>query len=258
MKRSALAAALAAASLFTATAQAALFEDDEARRAIIDLRQRVEQQRQGLADEVRRANEELRQENATLRRGVLDLQGQIEALRSELARLRGADEQLARDLSDVQRRQKDVAASVEERLRKFEPAQVSVDGKDITVEPSEQRDFESALAGFRKGDFVASQVAFGEFLKRYPNSGYRPTALFWIGNAQYANRDYRGAIANFRLLLQQAPDHPRAPEAVLSIANCQIELKDNASAKRTLDDLVKAYPQSEAASAARERLARLR
>ena len=268
MKRSALAAALAAASLFTATAQAALFEDDEARRAIIDLRQRVEQQRQGLAEELRelrRVNEELlrraNDENATLRRGVLELQGQIEALRSELARLRGADEQLARDLSDVQRRQRDVAAAVEEsaqRLRKFEPAQVNVDGKDIMVEPSEQRDFESALAAFRKGDFVASQVAFGEFLKRYPNSGYRPTALFWIGNAQYANRDYRGAIANFRSLLQQAPDHPRAPEAVLSIANCQIELKDNAGARKTLDDLVKAYPQSEAAVAARERLARLR
>ena len=262
MKRSALAAALAAASLFTATAQAALFEDDEARRAIIDLRQRVEQQRQGLAEELRRGNEEMLRrasdENATLRRSVLDLQAQIEALRSELARLRGADEQLARDISDVQRRQKDVAASVEERLRKFEPAQVNVDGKDILVEPSEQRDFESALAAFRKGDFVASQVTFGEFLKRYPNSGYRPTALFWIGNAQYANKDYRGAIANFRLLLQQAPDHPRAPEAVLSIATCQIELKDNASARRTLDDLVKAYPQSEAASAARERLARLR
>ncbi|MCC2676882.1 MAG: Tetratricopeptide 2, partial [Ramlibacter sp.] len=122
MKRSALAAALAAASLFTATAQAALFEDDEARRAIIELRQRVEQQRQGLADEARRANDELRQENATLRRSVLDLQGQIEALRSELARLRGTDEQLGRDLADTQRRQKDIVQGVEDRLRKFEPS----------------------------------------------------------------------------------------------------------------------------------------
>ena len=261
MKRSALAAALAAASFFTATAQAALFEDDEARRAIIELRQRVEQQRLGFAEELRRGNEELRraaEENATLRRSLLELQNQIEALRSELARQRGNDEQIARDLADVQKRQRDITQGVDERLRKFEPAQVNVDGKDIMVEPSEQRDFEAALAAFRKGDFVASQVAFGEFLKRYPSSGYRPTALFWIGNAQYANKDYRGAIANFRSLLQQAPDHPRAPEAVLSIANCQIELKDNASARRTLDDLVKAYPQSEAASAARERLARLR
>jgi tol-pal system protein YbgF len=254
MKRSLLAAAIAAATLYTATAQAALFEDDEARRAILDLRARVEQQRQSLAQDLQRANDE----NGTLRRSLLDLQNQIEALRSELARLRGTDEQLGRDLADVQRRQKDIAQGVEERLRKFEPVQVTVDGRDFSAEPQEQREFEGALAAFRKGDFLAAQNGFAEFLRKYPSSGYRPTALFWLGNAQYANRDYRGAIANFRALLQQAPEHPRAPEAVLSIANCQIELKDNASARRTLDDLVKAYPQSEAASAARERLARLR
>ncbi|MDP2018353.1 MAG: tol-pal system protein YbgF, partial [Hydrogenophaga sp.] len=36
------------------------------------------------------------------------------------------------------------------------------------------------------------------------------------------------------------------------------ELKDARTAKRTLEDLVKAHPNSEAAAAARERLARLR
>lgn len=254
LKRSALAATLAVAALVTGTAQAALFEDDEARRAILDLRQRVDQQRVLLEGELRRANDE----NVALRRSLLELQTQIESLRAELARLRGQDEQMARDLADVQKTQRDIAQGVDERLRRFEPVQVNVDGRDITVEPNEQRDFENALSAFRRGDFVAAQGAFAEFIKRYPNSGYRPTALFWLGNAQYANRDYRGAIANFRALLQQSPDHPRAPEAVLSIANCQIELKDNASARRTLDDLVKAYPQSEAAVAARERLARLR
>jgi tol-pal system protein YbgF len=254
LQRHALAAALAGAALFTTGAQAALFEDDEARRAILELRQRVEQQRQGLAEDLRRANEE----NATLRRSLLDLQSQIEQLRGEVARLRGSDEQLARDLADVQKNQRDIAQGVDERLRKFEPVQVNVDGREFSADPAEQRDFEAALGAFRRGDFVAAQTAFADFVKRYPGSGYRPTALFWLGNAQYANRDYRGAIANFRALLQQAPDHPRAPEAVLSIANCQIELKDNASARKTLDDLVKAYPQSEAASAARERLARLR
>jgi tol-pal system protein YbgF len=254
LHRSVLAVALAAAALFSASAQAALFEDDEARRAIIDLRQRMEQQRQALSDELRRATEE----NASLRRSLLDLQSQIEALRSEAARLRGTDEQITRDLADVQKRQRDITQGVDERLRKFEPAQVTVDGKEFTADPNEQRDFEAALASFRKGEFPAAQSAFADFVRKYPSSGYRPTALFWLGNAQYANRDYRGAIANFRALLQQAPDHPRAPEAVLSIANCQIELKDNAAARRTLDDLVKAYPQSEAASAARERLARLR
>jgi tol-pal system protein YbgF len=252
--RSVLAAAACAAALFSVSAQAALFEDDEARRAILELRQRVDQQRQQMGDELRRATEE----NAALRRSLLELQSQIEALRSEAARLRGTDEQITRDLADVQKQQRDITQGVNDRLRKFEPAQVTVDGREFTADPAEQTAFEAALASFRKGEFPAAQTAFADFVRKYPSSGYRPTALFWLGNAQYANRDYRGAIANFRALLQQAPDHPRAPEAVLSIANCQIELKDNAAARRTLDDLVKAYPQSEAASAARERLARLR
>jgi tol-pal system protein YbgF len=252
--RPALAALFACIAFASMPARAALFEDDEARKAILDLRARVEQQRLATDQELKRASEE----NAGLRRSLLELQSSIEMLRGDVARLRGENETLARDLSEAQRRQKDLALATEERLRKFEPAKVNVDGREITVDPAEQRDFDTAIAAFRKGDFVASQTLFTEFVRRYPASGYKPTALFWLGNSQYANRDYRGAIANFRALLAQSPDHPRAPEAVLSIANCQIELKDNAGARRTLDELVKAYPQSEAANAAKERLARLR
>jgi tol-pal system protein YbgF len=82
--------------------------------------------------------------------------------------------------------------------------------------------------------------------------------LFWLGNAQYARRDYKEAIATFRSLVASAPDSPRAPEAMLAIANCQAELKDTKAAKKTIDDLLKAYPKSEAAQAGRERLAALR
>jgi tol-pal system protein YbgF len=249
---SAILAALCLAA--SAVASAALFEDDEARRAILDLRQRIEAQR--LA--VERETEIQRQDSTQLRRSLLELQNQIEALRGEIARLHGQNEQLLRDLADVQRRQKDIAQGVDERLRKVEPSKVSVDGREFIADPNEARGFEAALAIFRKGDFPAAQTAFTEFIKRYPQSGFRPTALFWLGNAQYANRDYKGAIGNFRALLAASPDHPRAAEAVLSIANCQIELKDTPGAKRTLDELVKAYPQSEAAVAAKERLARLR
>ena len=252
MRARSLAPWLAAAAFVSApfAAHAQFFSDDEARRAILDLRQRMEAQRQDL----QRSSEE----NAQLRRSLLELQSQIDALRGEVARLRGQDEQMARELSEIQRLQRDVAQAVEDRFRKIEPTKVNVDGREFTADPAESREFEAALAVFRRPDFPAAQAAFTEFLRRYPNSGYRPSALFWLGNAQYSNRDYKGALGNFRALIQQAPDHSRAPEAVLSIANCQIELKDIPGARRTLDDLVKAYPQSEAAVAARERLARLR
>jgi tol-pal system protein YbgF len=256
------------ACLWVSVASAGLFDDEEARKAILDLRQRVEAIRQELDQKVveqKRTLDATAQDTAQTRRSLLELQNQIEAQRADLARMRGENEQLTRSLADtqhqladVQRQQKDASQGVEDRLRKFEPAKVSVDGREFTADPGEKRDFDAALAIFRKGDFAAAQTSFVDFLKRNPQSGYAPSALFWLGNAQYATRDYKEAVINFRSLIAKAPDHMRAPEAVLSIANCQLELKDTRGARKTLDDLVKAYPQSEAAVAAKDRLTRLK
>ncbi len=41
---------------------------------------------------------------------------------------------------------------------------------------------------------------------------------------------------------------------MLAIANSQAEMKDNRAARKTLEDLIKAYPKSEAAVAGKERL----
>ncbi len=240
------------------SAQASLLEDDEARKAILDLRQRVETVRQAqderLAEQARKSGEESTQ----LRRSLVELQNQIEGLRTELAKLRGQGEQLQRDLSESQQRQRDATAALDQRLQKLEPTRVTVDGKEFAVDPAEKRDYETALAALKKGEFEAAQPLFVEFIKRYGQSEYRNSALFWLGNAQYATRDYKEAIINFRALVSQAPTHLRSPEALLSIANCQLELKDARSARKTLEELLKAYPQSDAAVAAKDRLAHLK
>mgnify|MGYP003582603570 FL=1 len=242
------------AGLFATASQAAIFEDGEARRAILELRQRVD----SMQATQQRSAEEQRQDSEQLRRNLLDLQNQIELLRSEQAKLRGQNEQLLRDVADLQRRQKDIAQGVDERLSKFEPVKVTLDGQEFQADPREKRDFEAALAVFRSGKFAEASTAFASFVRQNPRSGYLPSARFWLGNAQYAQRDYKEAISNFKQLLTDAPTHARAPEAALSIANCQLELKDNRASRKTLEDLVRAYPQSEAAAAAKERLARLK
>jgi len=247
-------AATLAAGLLAFNAHAGLFEDDEARRAILDLRQKVDAAQTRTAEELRRTTED----NAQLRRSLLDLSNQIEVLRNELANMRGQNENLARTVAEMQRSQKDLTTGVDERLRKFEPGKVNVDGKEFVAEPAERQEFEAALATLRKGDFAAAQTSFLAFMKRYPQTGYRASSLFWLGNAQYALRNYRDAVTNFRSLVTAEPDHMRAPEAMLSMANCQLELKDAKSARKTLEDLIKAYPQAEAASVAKERLAKLK
>lgn len=243
-----------AACVLGFNANAALFEDDEARRAILDLRQKVDVSQQRTTDELRKANED----NTQLRRSLLDLSNQIESLRNEMATLRGQNEQLTRGITDVQRTQKDITQGVDERLRKVEPSKVSVDGRDFAAEPAEKQEFEAALATLRKGEFATAQTSFTAFTKRYPQSGYKSSALFWLANAQYALRDYKSAVNNFRTVASADPEHLRAPEALLSMANCQVELKDAKSARKTLEELVKAYPQSEAASVAKERLSKLK
>ena len=240
--------------LLAFSAHAGILEDDEARRAILDLRQKVDGVQQRFAEDIKKVNED----NAQLRRSLLELANQIETLRADLAKQRGQDEQLSRDVAEVQRKQKDVSQGLDERFRKLEPTRVSVDGKEFVASPGEIREFDAALATLRKGDFANAQVAFLDFDRRYPDSGYKPSVLFWVGNAQYALRTYKEAIANFKALLVLAPEHLRAPEAALSIANCQVELKDTQSARKTLEDLIKVYPQSEAASVAKDRLSKLK
>ena len=263
---------VAACLLSFGAARAALFEDDEARRAILDLRQKVDQMQQRNADQLRKlsedntqGSEQLNGQLGQLRRSILELSNLIESLRGELAAVRGQGEQLAREqlqlareLAEVQRRQKDIAQGTEERLKKFEPSKVTVDGLEFMAEPAETRDYDAALAVMRKGDFALALPAFTDFVRRYPASGYHPSALFWLGNLHYAQRNYKDAMAQYRALVAAAPAHLRAPEAMLSIANCQVELKETKAARKTLEDLVKAYAQSEAADVAKTRLTKLK
>ena len=234
-----------------------LFEDKEARLAIIELRRQVEAlrtQSERLTREARAGADDSEQ----VRRALLDLQAQVDALKAELSQAKGDRDLLLRELSDTQRKLKDQAQGVEERLRKFEPITVNIDGASKQVEPAEAKDFDQALAVFRKGDFAGSALMFADFNRRYPQSAYQAQVLFWLGNAQYATREYKAAIASFQQLIQSAPDNSRVPESWLAIANCQIELKDNKSARKTLDELIKAHPGSEAAAAAKERLSKLK
>ena len=252
---------LACLVLVASSAHAGIFDDEEARRAILELRQRVDAVKQDKAETDRKITEEVQrasEESAQLRRSVLDLQNQLEATRADIAKLRGQNEQLARDLSEYQRRQKDASIALDERLRRFEPLPVTVDGKEFLAEPSEKREYDANLALFRKGDFATAANGFVDFLNRNPQTGYRASALFWLGNAQYANKDCKSAVVNFKSLIALAPTHMHAPEAMLTIANCQIEAKETKAARRTLDDIISIYPSTDAANAAKDRMGRLK
>lgn len=237
-------------ALMSSTAHSALFGDDEARRAILELRQKTDQ----TAEQQRLRDTEQSEQLGQLRKSMLDMSNLIELMRTENARLRGTIEQLARDLSETQLKLREVDG----RLHRLEPQKATIDGKEFTADAQEIRQYEAAMTLVRSGDFPAAVSALSAFRTRYPTSGYGPSALFWLGNAQYGKRDYSAAVASFRSFVSGQPADPRAPEALLAVANCHFELKETRSARKALDELFKAYPNSEAAVAGKERLAALK
>ena len=216
-----------------------------------ELRQRVSNSQQRVADDLRKANED----NVQLRRSMLDLSNQMEELRNEVAIVRGQNEGLAHGMADMQRSQTGTVQSAGER--NVESTMVLVDGQQFVVGPAEKHEFEVALATLREGDLAQARDGLVAFVKHYPQSGYKPSALFWLGNVQYAQQNYLDAEVNFRALVTVEPSHLRAPDALLSVADCQLELMDAKAARRTLQDVVEAYPESEAADVAEERLTNL-
>ena len=249
LRRSGLAGLLLACS----AVWAGPFDDIEARRAIVELRKRVEATdaaQTRLLGELQKS----REDSARFQGQALDLDSQLQAMRAELARVKAQNDQAVREFAEVQRVQRDTVQATDERLKKLEPLKVAVDGREFLAEPTERREFEAAFAAFRQNDFAGAQQGFSDLVRRYPQSGYAPSALFWQGNALYALQRCKEAIGSLRVMLARAPDHPRAPDAKLSIGNCEIDLNEPASAKKTLEDLTRNHPRTEAAGAARERL----
>ncbi|MFM1987560.1 MAG: tol-pal system protein YbgF [Pseudomonadota bacterium] len=255
-RRAARAAAAAALVAATLPAQAQLFSDDEARRAILDLRSRVDQMQR---EQVRRIEDLAarieRLEQTT--RGQLELQNQIQAMRQEIASLRGALEVQTNELAKTQRSQRDLATELDGRIKRFEPVAVTIDGRQVNVDQTERRSYEAALATFRNGDFKGALTTFGQFQTAYPQSPYGPSVAYWIGSSQYALKDNKAAIATLQGFARSNPDHPRVPDALLTVGQAQVDLGDRKGAAETFRTVTEKYEGSGAAQTARERLAAL-
>jgi len=242
-----LAAVSGAAMLPLAPARAGVFDDDEARRAVMTLRDQFN----GFQAT---ATQRIEQNSNT----TIDIQNQLEGLRQEVARLRGQNEVLQNTVETLQKQQKDYYADLDARLKKFEPQQVTVDGREGVSQPGEKPEYDSALKQFQAGDFKSAGNSFAAFVKKYPQSPYLPLAQYWLGNSLYAQRDYKGSTAVLQNMLQANPTHPKAPDAMIAIANNQLESGQKAAARKTLEQVVAKYPGTEGAQAATNRLKTLK
>ncbi len=237
-------------ALASSMSHAQLFSDSDARKAILELRERIAAMEKALQQK----DAELTARLDTAQRSQLEMANQNEVMRQEIAKLRGQVEALANEVATQQKRNRELYTDLDARLKKFEPSSVTIDGKTATVDRTEQSAYDTALAQFRSGDFRGSIGSFQQFLARFPSSSYAPAAQYFVGSAYFALKDYKASIAANQVIVDRYKDSPRAPEALLSIADSQLQLADKRAANKTLTRVIKEYPDSEAAVLAKERL----
>lgn len=228
---------------FAAPAMAGVFDDEEARRQVTDLKVRTEAR----FDQQARANLELAGENQRLREEMAQLRGQIETLQYRL------------DVSD--KRVQDFYLDLDSRLRKLEtpPEGVAAAVNGAATQKTGDtaaitREYDTALDMFKVARYKESAVAFTAFLEKYPDSALAPNAQYWLGNAWYAQRNCTKAIEIQSQLTTRFPASDKAPDAWLAIATCQQELGNSKGANRSLETLIEKYPSAPAADKARERV----
>lgn len=131
----------------------ALFSDDEARKAILDLRK-------------------------SLATTQLELQGQIDKLKTENAELRGKVEELEKQGEDIINSQKTCYQDLDTRLGNFEPRTATIEGVSDTVQPGEKKAYDDALKAFQAGSLKKADDSFTAFTAKYPKNPYLPLALY--------------------------------------------------------------------------------
>jgi len=249
------------AALFAGAAHAALFDDDEARKQINQLKTQTDARQKSIEERLAAIDAKLGQMDSSGQNRVLDLAQMIDALKQDMAKLRGQIEILANQTETLERRQKDLYVDLDNRLRKIEQTQTQLQDKMSQGERSaaaEKQAYETALNQFKLGNYQLAITNFQNFMTNFSGSELLPSAQYWIGNAYYAMRDYKSAIAAQQKVVRLWPENAKAPDALLNIASAQTELGQGNAARETLRTLVKKYPSSTASEQAKQRLAQKR
>lgn len=273
MRKLILAGLFLSGPLFSSVSHAALFDDTEARKKILEVEKTMQSQNQAtqaLLAELKKNQQALEQQLTALegiaKNGLADTQTQIESLKQDVARLQGELEVATHHLDATQQRQKDLYADTDARLRKLEtaPPIAPVAAPSVPVAPEapavvEKNSQEFQLLELANGLSKESKHkdafnAYDKFLKDYPTSTLVPEAMFGLGYSQFALKNYKSSAATQQKLIDGYPQNPKIPDAMLNMANSQIQLGLVPAAKKTLRDLIEKFPNGEVIPTAQKRL----
>jgi tol-pal system protein YbgF len=229
-------------------------------------------------------------------RAMLDLLQRMDELADEISQLRGELEVQGNDLSGIKKRQRELYLDIDRRLRDLEnrstsqsstvePVQVPTPGTSTSqssssagtstsvVEPvidttqsaqpsttssEEKAAYQAAYDILKEGRYKNAKASFKRFLKKYPNSIYAGNAQYWLGETNFATRNFQQGIIDFNQVLTRYPTSNKVPDSMLKLGYTYYELKQYDQAKAILLKLRERFPKSATYRLAGKRLDRMR
>jgi tol-pal system protein YbgF len=115
--------------------------------------------------------------------------------------------------------------------------------------------YEGALRMLRDGRTAEAESALLAFAAAEPTSDLADNAWFWIGESRLVRGDVDGALAAYRTTIDRYPEGNKVPDAMLKLGHALALSGQTATAREAWAELIRRFPQTAAAEAARERLA---
>lgn len=151
------------------------------------------------------------------------------------------------------------------RLQEARPAasepKVAVEDSEVSGDPDEaaqvREEYEAAWKLLQNKDYRGAIAQFRRFLRRNPNSNFADNAQYWIGESYYALKEFDQAILEFDVVRRQYPNGDKVPAALLKQGYAFAELGDRVDARLILQEVIDRYPQSQEAQKARSKVSSL-
>ena len=91
-------------------------------------------------------------------------------------------------------------------------------------------------------------------MKNFPNAEFAGNAQYWIAESLYSMGKYDEAVPEFDKVITKYASSTKVPGAMLKKGYALDALKHHKDAKEAYQELIKKYPDSEAAKLAQERM----
>ena len=128
------------------------------------------------------------------------------------------------------------------------------DSDSVLPNDSERQAYQQSFELIRKGDYLAAEMAFTNYIKTFQDSDFIDDAKFWLAQSMYSQGAYNTALELFEGIQKDYPQSEKIMESILKAGFCHFELGNIDKSIHIFKQIIADYPNSSVARLASEKL----